>query len=277
MRDEIWRGMTRDQLDAAYNNGAAVAHSTATRDRWAARSAKLRAADGETLELAYGPKPRNQIDLFKSGAPDAPLLVFIHGGYWQRNDKETFACMAEGPLARGFDVALIGYTLAPDATLTQIVDETHAAIRWLRREAPRHGAGNGRLAVSGWSAGGHLTAMAADLDEVDATLAISGIYDIEPCRLNYLNEKLHLTEDEVVALSPIRHLPKTAKPMMVAYGVNELPEMQRQSRDYAQARNDAGLATELLPLPGHDHFSVLDELQKPNGKLTEALCRLVNV
>lgn len=272
MSDPIWRGMTRDELDAAYNNSAAVPHSTATRDRWVARSAKLRAADQGALDLIYGPKPRNKIDLFRCGAPEAPLFVFIHGGYWQRNEKETFACMAEGPLARGFDVALIGYTLAPDATLSEIVQETHDAILFLRREPC---AGAVSVTVSGWSAGGHLTAMAMGLDEVDAGLAISGVFDIEPCRLNYLNEKLHLTEEDVDALSPIRHLPKTAKPMTVAFGAVELPELQRQSVDYAQARNDAGLATELLALPGHDHFSVLDELQKPNGKLTEALVRLV--
>lgn len=272
MRDDIWRGMTRAELDAAYNNSAAVAHSTATRDRWAARSAKLRAADGETLDLAYGPKPRNKIDLFKSGAPEAPLFVFIHGGYWQRNEKETFACMAEGPLAHGFDVALIGYTLAPDATLTEIVQETHDAIRFLRGDLCADAVS---VTVSGWSAGGHLTAMAANLPEVDAAMPISGIYDIEPCRLNYLNDKLRLTEDEVIALSPIRHLPKQAKPMTVVYGANELPELQRQSVDYVKACVEAGLATDVLALPGHDHFSILDELQKPNGKLTEALVRLV--
>jgi acetyl esterase/lipase len=180
--------------------------------------------------------------------------------------------MAEGPLAHGFDVALIGYTLAPEATLTQIVQETHEAVRFLRAGPCADAAS---LTVSGWSAGGHLTAMAADLPEVDAALPISGIYDIEPCRLNYLNDKLHLTEAEVTALSPIRHLPATGKPMTVAFGDNELPELQRQSVDYAGARHAAGLAADVLALPGHDHFSVLDELQKPNGKLTEALLRLV--
>src|SRR5689334_10104570 len=125
MRNDIWRGMTREELDAAYNNSAAVSHSTATRDRWAARSAKLRAADSQSLDLVYGPRPRNKVDLFRSGAPQAPLFVFIHGGYWQRNEKETFACMAEGPMAHGFDVATIGYTLAPDVTMTELVAETH--------------------------------------------------------------------------------------------------------------------------------------------------------
>lgn len=277
MTENIWRGMTREELDAAYNNSAAVKHSAATLADWTRRSAELRAAHPDMLHLPYGLKPRNRLDLFRCGKAGAPLFVFIHGGYWQRNSKEIFSCMAEGPLAQGFDVAVVGYTLAPEATLTEIVAETHAAIRWLRSEGPRHGVGTDRLVVSGWSAGGHLTAMAMELEEVDAGFAISGIYDIEPCRLNYLNEKLRLTEKEVEALSPIRHLPKEQKPMTLAFGASELPELQRQSKDYAQARGEAGLPTRLLALHTHDHFSILEELIKPDGKLTGALFRLVHM
>ncbi len=130
--------------------------------------------------------------------------------------------------------------------------------------------------MSGWSAGGHLTAMAMPLDEVDAGLAISGVFDIEPCRLNYLNEKLQLTGNEVEALSPIRHLCKETKPMTIAYGTSELPELQRQSCDYAMARGGAGLPTRLLVLDAHDHFSILGELINPGGELSAALCRLVD-
>lgn len=276
MSDEIWRGMTREELDAAYNNTAAVKHSAATLADWTRRSADLRAAHPQLLNLSYGLRPRNKIDLFRSGKPGAPLFVFIHGGYWQRNSKDIFSCMAEGPLAQGFDAAIIGYTLAPEATLTEIVAETHAAIRWLRSEGPRHGVGNAALVVSGWSAGGHLAAMAMSLEEVDAGFPISGIFDIEPCRLNYLNEKLRLSEKEVEALSPVRHLPKESKPMTIAFGASELPELQRQSRDYARARGEVGLSTRLLTLAAHDHFSILEELYKPDGKLTSALFRLMH-
>src|SRR5262249_35641255 len=100
----VWRGMTRAQLDAAYNNSAAVRNSAEKLAEWAARSANLRAKMGELLDLRYGPRERNRIDLFRCGQRAAPLLVFIHGGYWQRNSKEIFGCMAEGPLALGLDV-----------------------------------------------------------------------------------------------------------------------------------------------------------------------------
>ena len=275
----VWRGMNRAQLDDAYDNGKACPDSAERRDGWVARSAEFRAKNPELLDLAYGPRERNKIDVFRCGRANAPLYAFIHGGYWQRNDKNIFACMAEGPLANGFDVAMIGYTLCPDVTLTELVAETHAAIRFLRKEGPKRGFGAGKLVVSGWSAGGHLTASALPLDEVDAGLAISGIYDVEPCRLNYLNEKLKLTADEARAMSPILHLPKDArarsKPLTVAYGTGEIPELPRQSRDYHQARLDAGLPSTLLPLEPHNHFSIMEELRAPGGRLNGALKNLI--
>lgn len=270
----VWRGMTRAQLDAAYNNSAAVSNSAGKLAEWTERSAIVRAARPELLDLPYGPRPRNRIDVFRCGAQNAPLFVYIHGGYWQRNSKELYTCLAEGPLAHGFDVALIGYTLAPDETLAGIVAETHAAIRWLRREGGHYGIAQSRLIVSGWSAGGHLAAMAMGLPEVDAGLAISGVYDVEPCRLSYLNEKLLLRAEDVSAVS-IEHIPCNAPPLVVAYGSRELPELQRQSRDYHAAWTQSGNAGTLFVLDD-DHFSILEELASPDGALTQALKNLLN-
>lgn len=272
MIETVWRGFSRAELDAAYNNGAAVKNSAEKLAQWQERSKRLREARNELLDVAYGPRPRNKIDIFRCGTAGAPLLAYIHGGYWQRNAKEFYACLAEEPLARGIDVAMLGYTLAPEATLTEIVEEIRAALRWLRAEGPRLGVGTGKLIVSGWSAGGHLTAMA--LGEADAGLAISGIYDVEPCRLNYLNDKLKLTEQETVAMSPIRQLPARSAPLVIAYGTAELPELQRQSRDYHAARLAAKLPSELLPMEGDDHFSILDELENPAGRLTAAIANM---
>ncbi|TAJ86788.1 MAG: alpha/beta hydrolase [Reyranella sp.] len=262
--------MTRAELDAAYDNTNAVADSGERREAWIARSDAFRKRHAEGLDLAYGPKSRNRIDLYRCGAAKAPLFAFIHGGYWQRNAKETFACTAAGPLANGMDVAFIGYTLCPEATLSEIIDEIATAVRWLRREGPRHGVGDGKLIVSGWSAGGHLTATTLAMDEVDAGLAISGIYDVEPCRLNYLNDKLRLTAEEAAKTSPLLHLPKKSAPVVLTYGMAELPELQRQSVAYHEARRAAGLPSELLPLAGLNHFSIMDELEKPDGAVARA-------
>ena len=128
MSEIVWRGMTRAELDKAYDNTNAVADSGTRRDGWIERSDRFRANHAESLDLAYGPLPRNKLDLFRCGTAKAPLFAFIHGGYWQRNTKETFACMAAGPLANGMDVAFLGYTLAPDATRSALVAEIAEAV-----------------------------------------------------------------------------------------------------------------------------------------------------
>jgi hypothetical protein len=272
----LWRGMDLPALDAAYNNAAAVADSAGWIARWTARTREVRALHPDHLDLAYGDRPRNRIDLYRSGAREAPLLAFIHGGYWQRNSKDVFGCLAEGPLAHGIDVAMIGYTLCPEIRLSGIVAEIEQALAWLAEHAPARGFPARGIAVSGWSAGGQLTALAMRHPAVAAGLAISGIFDLEPIRLGSLNQAVRLDADEVERLSPIRRLPRTAGPLTITYGVAELSELQRQSHEYFAAWQGAGLPGQLAPIPGRDHFSILDELHRPDGALTAAVCRLVD-
>lgn len=275
MRPEAdWRTLDRAALSRAYDNTGAVADSAVRLADWAARSARLRAAPGHALDIPYGPGPRNRIDLFACGRRHAPLLAFIHGGYWQRNAKEGFACMAEGPLALGMDVALIGYTLAPEASLTRIADEIRAALGTLRAHDAAAGLGRRRLVVSGWSAGGHLAALALAWPEVDAALAVSGVFDLAPIARTTLDDALRLTPDEVEALSPIRTITERAAPLVVAHGARELPELQRQSRAYAEARAQRDLPTRLQAIAGADHFSILEALRAPGGTLARAAAEL---
>lgn len=274
-----WRALSRSALDAAYNNVAAVSDSNAWLARWTERSQALRSRQPELLDLRYGDRERNRIDVFRSNPErsqdeTAPLFVFIHGGYWQRNSKEVFSCMAEGLLAHGVDVALPGYTLAPDASLTEIVSEIRSSIRWLREHGPHLGIANSRLIISGWSAGGHLTASCMDMPEVDAGLAISGIFELEPIANGQLNDALGLTEAEVAALSPLRHIPARAGPLDIVWGLDELPELQRQSCDFARAWRDAGHAGAAAPLTDVNHFTILEELARPDGAIAAMAARL---
>jgi arylformamidase len=263
----MYRGMDRAALDAAYNNGAAVADSPKIVEGWEARSARLRAAHPEGLDLRYGPDERNRIDYF-AARRDGPVLAFIHGGYWQMRAKELFAFVAEGPLAWGISVALIGYTLAPQKRLDGIVAEIRGALDWLHKSIPVLGGNNAQLFVSGWSAGGHLTAMAMDHPAVKGGLAISGIFDLEPMRLSYINEKLRLDEAEARRNSPMS-LAIPDKPLFIAYGAEELPELCRQSEDYARL-----LGRQAAAVPRRNHFTVLEELASPHGALT-ALARIL--
>lgn len=255
-----YRGMDRAALDAAYNNGQAVASSAEIIADWERRSARLRAAHPENLGLRYGDAERNRIDYFEA-KPGSPLLVFIHGGYWQARAKEVFSFLAAGPMAHGINVALAGYTLAPEKRLDAIVQEIFTALDSLSGR-------NKSIYVSGWSAGGHLTAMSMAHPAVKGGLAISGIYDLEPMRLCYINDKLRLDEAEARRNSPLLHLPKKSPPLFLAYGGDELHELRRQSEDYWAAWNGAGLPGRLAPLAGHNHFTILEELAAPNGAMT---------
>jgi arylformamidase len=259
----LYRGMDRAALDAAYNNGAAVRNSADIVATWQARSERIRARYADGLDLRYGPAERNRIDLFPA-KPDSPLVVFIHGGYWQARSKELFAFLVPGPLAHGISVALVGYTLAPDKRLDAIVGEIRTAVSFLDSRA-------NRLVVSGWSAGAHLAAMAMQMPAVDAGLLISGLYDLEPIRHSYINDKLRLDALEAQRNSPVSQ-PAFSEPVVIAYGENELPELCRQSEEYAAKVRHA----KLLRLPKHDHFTILEELASPDGRLTAELRSLLH-
>lgn len=270
----LYRGMNRAALDAAYNNSAAVANSAGLMADFQARSGRLRDEQSRHLDLRYGAAPRNRIDYFPADAR-GPVLVFIHGGYWQMRAKEQFSFLARGPLAHGIHVALAGYTLAPDISLGGIVAEIRAAIRWLSERVEDYGGDAQRIYVAGWSAGGHLTAMSLQEPAVKGGLAISGIYDLEPMRLCYINDKLKLDADDARRLSPLLDVPTGSVPLILACGGAELPELRRQSADYAAARLRAGLPGRLVTLADHNHFTILEELASPDGALTSLLKELV--
>ncbi len=269
-----WAALSQAERDAAYNNSAAVADSAALNRMRNEASAAFRAAHPEALDLPYGPGPRNAWDIYAGGAPDAPCLVFIHGGYWQMNGRENFACIASGLAAHGWSVALPGYTLAPDADLGQIAGEIQAALDWLAANGARHGAG-GKIILAGWSAGAHLAALALSHPAVVAGLAISGIYELAPLRDTYLNEKLSLTDTQIHTLSPLR-LPAVPKPLTIAYGTNELPALVGDALALHALRAAAQAPGDLAPIAGADHFTILDELRRPDGALTRLALSLAD-
>jgi arylformamidase len=269
----VYRNFSQAELDAAYNNRAVEPRLEAIKADWARRSETLYAAARVSRDLAYGSGPRQRLDFFHAKTPGRPTLAFIHGGYWRWNEKEPHAFVAEGMLAHDINVALIEYTLAPQATMSRIVGEMGAAIGWLApRLQPDLGAGSG-LVVSGHSAGGHLTAMAALLPGVTAALPISGLFDLEPIRLSYLNQPLAMNSNEAGANSPVC-LPLPAIPVTVAVGAAELPELVRQSQEYAAALKAAGRPVRALVLPGDNHFSILEQLARPDGALAREALRL---
>jgi arylformamidase len=270
----IYRGMERAALDAAYDNTGAVADSQDYRARWWEASAVIRAEPESRLDLRYAVRPRATLDYFPCRAAQAPLFVFIHGGYWQRNEKERFCFIVPGPRSRGINVAVPGYTLAPEARLTDIVAEIRQALTFLANRADELKFDRNNIYIGGWSAGGHLAALIADHPAVRGAIPISGIFDLEPIALGALNENLQLTADEIVDLSPLKNLPEHSWPLSLFVGAAELPELKRQSEDYAKVARRRGLPVTLTTLPSHHHFSILDEFARPDGALTDALVDL---
>ena len=217
---------------------------------------------------------RTAFDLYPAPESRAPCLVFIHGGYWLRNSREFFAAYAEGLAQHGWSIAMPGYTLAPQASLTAIVQEIGAALDWLTDHGPAHGVA-GPVVLAGWSAGAQLAALHLGHRRVAAGLAISGVYDLGPLRDTALNEALRLSDEEIATLSPVRAVPATPKPLAIAYGTRELPALVHDSRKLHALRSAAHAPGPLLPISGANHFTILDELRRPNGLLVRAARRLI--
>jgi arylformamidase len=262
-----WGRLSRAQRDARYNNSEAVRDSQEYMAALREASAARRAAAPEGLDVPYGPRPNNRIDVF-AGRNGAPCLAFIHGGYWQRNGREMFGALADGVRAHGWTAAFPGYTLTPEATLTEIVAEIAAALEVLRTRV------RGPIVLSGWSAGGHLTAMGLGSAAVHAGLAISGVFELGPIRDTYLNEKARITDEEIEQLSPLR-LPVGPKELAIAYGTAELPPLVADSRALHARRAASHAPGALVPIPGANHFTALNSLREERGLLTRTLLGLV--
>jgi acetyl esterase/lipase len=270
----IYNGMTRAQLDDAYDNRGHAPSFAGCLERWKADSDRLYETRPALRDLRYGPKPRHRLDFFKAAEPGRPTVFYIHGGYWQWIDKEEESFVAEGPLARGFNVVVVEYTLAPDAGMPEIVVEVAQALDWLAPRLADYGAAADQVVLSGSSAGAHLASTLIDHPSVCAALLLSGVYDLEPIRLSWLNDLIGMDANTAWAHSPLHHLPKRRLPICIAFGADERPEFRRQSVAYHEALQRHGLANRLMPVPDADHFSVMDALSSPDGSLTAALIDL---
>jgi arylformamidase len=291
MAEAVYRDYDSEALYAQYNNRAQVteAELAVIKDDQNARSADYRAnAAHKHLDLAYGPHDREKLDIFLPAGDGAPIFAFIHGGYWQWNDKEGFEFLAKELNAAGAGFANIEYALCPSVTIAELTDQCRRAIAFLWRESATYGCDASRIVVSGHSAGGHLTAMmqATDwpafedglpMDVVAAGLPISGIYDLEPIRLTPLNDAVQMKPEDVAEVSPMFMPPTSAGESIIAFGGDEYDEFDRQASDIAAAWAKHGIATSTLNLPGRDHFTALSALAETDHDLFAAALKLLGL
>jgi arylformamidase len=271
----LYRGMDRAALDAAYNNTKAVSDFQAIFGGFQSRSAHFYDTTECDRDIRYGDSPRERFDLARSHGNAAPTVVYIHGGYWQTLTKEDFAFVAKGPLELGFNVVLAEYTLAPQASMTQIVQEIGRLLDHLAANRDRLKIGNGPVHLVGHSAGGHLSLVHRSHPLIAHTMAISPLVDLKPISLSWLNEKLSLTPSEIDQFSPLAHIGK-GTPMTIAVGAAELTELVRHASEYATAATMSGQTAGYIAINNRNHFTVLEDLASSSGELAKALARTVS-
>ena len=231
------------------------------------------------LDLQYGPGDEETLDLFlptESGS--APLHVFIHGGYWQLLSKNE-SCFAAPMFQRnGSYFSALNYTLAPHQTLTGIVDENRRAIVWLFENADKWGFDRDRIYLSGHSAGAHIAMMllltdwvthGLPADAIKGVCAVSGIFDLEPVRLCYVNDVVGMDAEEAALNSPIRHKHLNQCPVILSYGENETAEFKRQSDNYQKVLKDVGMPVTLTEIANRNHFDVILDFADANSWLSQ--------
>ncbi|MGF1591831.1 MAG: alpha/beta hydrolase [Kiloniellaceae bacterium] len=283
----IFRDYDQAALDREVNLRARWPDHPAFFERWARDSAAVRAALPAQLDLPYGEDPAETLDLFPvPGAAAAPLLAFIHGGYWQALDKGDYSYLAPPFVEAGIAFASLNYGLAPDTGIGTMIDQVRRAQAWLHRNAAALGVDPRRIVVAGHSAGGHLAVMALSTDwtALDPDLpgdllagacSISGVYDLEPIRLSYHNKVLGIAAAEVGPWSPLHRLPARSAPLLMAVGAEETREFLRQHAEYAAAWQARGLPLAEVAMPGLHHFSAVDALGDRDHPLHGAVRQLL--
>lgn len=262
----MWNGFSKDELDKAYNNSLAVSNSADLISAWSTHSQVARDRLAGSLGIPYGQGHYQSYDLFLAG-DSAPLVVFVHGGFWQNRSKSDFSFIAQNLVKAGISVAILGYTLAPFATIDQIVNDVKNGIRAIHSSAVIHNTKQGGIWLIGWSAGAHLITMALDEPCVIGGTAISGIYDLEPMRHCYINDKLQLTAEASLKNSPIHLTVHFGKELDLFIGDAELPEMIRQTQTFAEYRRVSNQPGLIRSLGGFNHYTIFDELINPEGSI----------
>jgi len=256
-------------------------------ERWARDSAIAREREARRLDVPYGESAAETLDVFPAARDGAPVLVFVHGGYWRAFDKRDFSWIAPAFTREGAMVVVPNYALVPSVTMDALVLQVAHAVAWTWRYAALYGGDPGRVVVAGHSAGGHLTAMMAscrwpqlapDLPAgvVAGGLAISGLFDLDPlARAPFLRDDIRLDAAGVRRLSPCR-FPPPPVPVYATVGGAESDEFHRQARVLRDEWGESAVPV-CEAIPDRNHFDILDDLVDPHGRLHGLAMRLLTL
>ena len=283
----LYKGMDARTLEVEYNLRARRGDEYEDIvERWLSRSARHRESSGARVDLAYGKGERDKLDYFFGGDENGPLLIYIHGGYWQRGDKAMYSFVTESFIKHGVSVAVLNYNLTPSVRMAEIPPQIRNGIIWCWHHAENLNFSRDRIFVSGHSAGGHLTAlmMATDWPALDAHLPfdvirggipISGLYELEPLVHTSLNDGPQMDVSEAIELSPCFIPPLTNSPQLVVAGGGETDEFLRQSDDYARQYATVDRTMERYNVPDDDHFDELERLAEDDSVFFDKCMKMV--
>ena len=283
---KIFLDYDQETLDAQYNQRSLVPDADDYIAVDVAESARVRQKLDCRIDVAYGPGEDETLDLFPAAAPGSPVVVYMHGGAWTRSDKANESFMAEAFVAAGAAFVAVNFGLCPKVTLDEMIRQARAAVAWSCENAQDFNADPGRLYIAGHSSGGHVGGMMAVTDWtahnlprtlVKGALLCSGMYDLAPVRLSARNDYLHLDEAAEDRNSAIRQIPGDGCPLIVGYGGGEQTEFRRQSRAFAAAWRDAGLAVEEFDMPGVNHFELRRHFNDPKSPILKAMLALMGL
>ena len=284
-KDQVWRNWPLVRIEKEYSPSSCVPSAEPFLAEYEIRSRKAEQTLVCQKDLRWGDRLDETLDFFPAASRDAPLLVFIHGGYWQELSKNESLFAAADCVTNGIAFVAINYTLAPKASVETIVDQCRRAVAWLHGQAGALGFSRDRLYLSGSSAGAHLAAMmlvkgwqhTAGLSDhaIAGAVLLSGIYDLEPLVGTYIAAPLHLTTAGAAGLSPVRLPVGRPVPTIIAWGENETNEIKRQSRSYAARLEAADFPVSAFEVAGANHFDVVLGLADGATALGRATLQLV--
>ncbi|MFI6855386.1 alpha/beta hydrolase [Streptomyces sp. NPDC050416] len=272
----VYGDMTQEELDREYSPSSCAPQFPAHLTRYETDSDRAREILDHRLDVRYGPGAAELLDFYPPRRPQAPLFVFVHGGHWQEMNKEASAFAAPDLVEQGAGFIAVGYGLAPDHGIGSMVTSIRRALGWISSHAAELGTRRDLLFAGGSSAGAHLVAMAlcAAAEEpwdVAGAVLLSGVYDLEPVRLSYVNDKVRMDGCAAAANSPIHHLPLATSKVIVARGAAETAEYARQHVDFVNALTHRGLRLVDLTVAGRDHFDLPFDLGRRGTALGDAV------
>jgi arylformamidase len=278
----VWLDMDQAQLDAAYDQSVYAPNQRQVTGRYATNSDLVRSWIGKPERRAYGKAEVEGLDIYRTKARNAPILIFIHGGAWRSGLAKDYGYPAETFVSAGVHFVVPDFSPVQDfqGSLMGMADQVRRAVAWTHRNAKSFGGDANRLYIAGHSSGGHLagvllttdwTSMGLPRDAIKGGLCCSGMFDLKPVRLSARSSYVKFTDEMEQALSPQRHLDRIVAPVIVAHGSLETPEFQRQSRDFAARLKGAGKPNQLIVAEGYNHFEIIETLANPHGLLGRAM------